>query len=131
MAMTKEEVLKKLRDSFSDAKLRVWRRAKFNCEYCDKKLTQAAAEYYYDSHIDHIVPNGTEGPEQQNLALTCKACNFIKRTFDPSRDSSDLSRAGLISRTRQHIDSIRARNEARLVGDLELLQELDRLEGGT
>jgi CRISPR/Cas system Type II protein with McrA/HNH and RuvC-like nuclease domain len=129
--MSKEELLKNLRNSFSDAKLRVWRRAKFCCEYCDKKLTLDAADYYYDSHIDHIVPNGTEGAEQENLALTCKACNFIKRAFDPSRGYPTSSRSELILLARQHIDKIRARNEERRVTDLAWLQELDRLENGT
>ena len=51
-------------------------RAEFRCEYCGKYLLESI-EAYDSWQIDHIVPNRDNSPE--NLALTCKICNFAKR----------------------------------------------------
>ena len=124
--MEKEQILKELGVDWNMNTLAVWRRAEFKCEYCRKSLTDKSEEYYFDSHMDHIVPKG--GNEIDNFALACKACNFIKRNRDFRRDDAPNTRSALIERAAIYIAGIRERNRGRLKRDLELLRQLEQLE---
>lgn len=127
--MDETEIRRRLGFSFNPVKLEVWRRAAYKCEYCGKKLTDTSDEYYYGSHIDHVVPGN--GDDVLNLALAYHACNFIKRDMR-FVDVAEVGlpktavemRALIISRATVHIASIRERNQKRLASDLELLNKL-------
>jgi hypothetical protein len=119
--MTPEEIRGKLGRDWSMLTLDVWRR----CEYCDKRLIDDAAEYYYGSHIDHIVPAG--GDHVDNLALACRACKFMKRAKNFGCEGRD--RAAIIALARADIQAKRERNQQRMASDLELFRLLDGLDG--
>jgi hypothetical protein len=121
--MNMEQIIDQLvANKWSRSTVLVWHRAQCECEYCGKCLTDGPDEYYFDSHVDHIVPSAGNGPE--NLALTCKACNFIKRDQDfRCGDASDI-RSALIERATAFITERREVNRARLADDLRLLRQL-------
>jgi len=81
-------------------------------------------DFYYNTHKDHIVPDGGDGIE--NFALACRACNFIKRKTNFSQ--GDPSRAAIIDRASAYIEEKRVRNRARAEADLKLMKLLDALE---
>ena len=127
--MDETEIRRRLGYSFNPVKLEVWRRAFYKCEYCGKNLTESSDEYYYGSHIDHIVPDA--GDEPVNLALACHACNYIKRDrrfLNVAEEGLPISpteiRALIISRAAAYIASIRETNEKRMAADLQLLDKL-------
>jgi 5-methylcytosine-specific restriction endonuclease McrA len=124
--MVEEEIFAKLLQSYSAIKLLVWRRANFRCEYCGKCLISSPDAYYYDSQIDHIVPQA--GDDECNLALACRACNYIKRAtlfLEPGQSwpTSDPSvRADVVARAAAYIGKKRQENQTRLERDLDLLR---------
>ena len=69
-------------------------RAKFCCEYCGKDLL-TDVDTYDSWQKDHIIPNGINDPD--NLAVSCKTCNFIKRGTDPSTRTEATDRKSLIN----------------------------------
>ncbi len=83
-------------------------RADFCCEYCGKDLlTNVDA---YDSwQKDHIVPNGGDGVD--NLAVSCRTCNFVKRKTDPSIGLDSPDRAALIRAARLIVQERRQEKE--------------------
>ena len=55
----------------------------FRCEYCDRDLL-ASVDDYDAWQKDHIIPLSRDGEtEKENLAVSCKTCNFIKRDYLP------------------------------------------------
>jgi hypothetical protein len=91
--------------------IEVFRRAKGNCEYCDKYLMASSDSFYYDRHFDHIRPD--EGNGVENMAVACKTCNFIKR----DQKFAGSSRVEIIANARAYIRSVRERNDRRLAVD--------------
>jgi 5-methylcytosine-specific restriction endonuclease McrA len=122
--MTTEEIRKILSKDWAMQTLDVWRRAGCRCEYCGKSLTENPDEYYYDTHMDHVVPDG--GNDFDNFALACKACNFIKSDINFAQ--GDSSRASVIGRASAYIKEKRDFNRTRLDADLKLLGMLDDIE---
>jgi HNH endonuclease len=100
--------------------LNVWVRAKGHCEYCEADLLGSVSVYFHGAQIDHIIPGTGDGPE--NLALSCTACNRLKRhrkvlatgEVRPERET-------LIERARSYIDERRADAERRRLLALPLL----------
>jgi len=57
-------------------------RANFCCEYCGADLL-ATIESYDSWQRDHVVATARKGLDHlDNLALSCKLCNFLKRHSD-------------------------------------------------
>ncbi len=105
--------------------LAVWRRAKWKCEYCDCDLLASDGEYFYGSHVDHIVPGG--GDDIENLALACKTCNFIKRAKRFAHPAEPFDRAAILGRAREFIQARREENRSRLKRVKDLIGILDGL----
>jgi len=105
----------------------VWVRAQGRCEYCGKSLVESPDEYFFGSHVDHIIPNA--GDTLDNLALACKACNFIKRHRRFSEDAAVANatwqRSEVIEKASQYIAQIRERDRGRLDKQLKLLRALE------
>ena len=60
----------------------------FRCVYCGRDLLQSIAAYDCWT-VDHIDPTvrGPERDAQENTAVACKLCNFIKRAYNPKGDT--------------------------------------------
>jgi hypothetical protein len=100
--------------------LKVWVRAQGRCEYCDVDLLRSASVHFHGAHIDHIVPGKGDGLE--NLALSCIACNRMKRaTKFLAEGEVPPERKTLIQRARRHCDKLRERDKGRLQRDLPFL----------
>jgi hypothetical protein len=97
--------------SFTQLKLGI--RANFQCEYCSRDLLASFNDY--DSwQIDHILAKSLGGSDEfWNLALCCKACNFIKRHSAPPNGLHPLrDRTATISAFRELISARREKREA-------------------
>jgi 5-methylcytosine-specific restriction endonuclease McrA len=125
--MTRDEVIAKLAKDWHYQTIEIWRRARYKCEYCGKSMIASPDDYFFDSHLDHIVPG--LGNDLSNYALSCKACNFIKRAIDHRLADEPNTREALIARAAKRIADTRERNRGRLAHDLELLKQLDELDG--
>jgi 5-methylcytosine-specific restriction endonuclease McrA len=101
----------------------VGKRAKFKCEYCGKYLL-ASYEDYDQWQIDHIVPDGNNDPE--NLALSCKLCNFVKRHTSPTTLTTKTDRESLINAARQIVAERRKIKEEIFSRTLEVILVLKK-----
>ncbi|GHA12842.1 hypothetical protein GCM10008090_23150 [Arenicella chitinivorans] len=105
---------------FDKSQIPIAIRAGFKCEYCDKDLLESIDAY--DSwQIDHIVPDGNN--DFDNLALTCKLCNFTKR-------HSAKDELALCTSREEKIDlakSLIAKRKIKKEETLALVQELKNL----
>jgi hypothetical protein len=55
--------------------LRVAKRARHRCEYCQAP----EAIFYFPFEVEHVIPTSQQGAdEEENLALSCRACNLKK-----------------------------------------------------
>jgi hypothetical protein len=100
----------------------IWMQANGCCEYCGVNLLSSSDRYFDGSHIDHIVPDGSNDPD--NFALACVACNRIKRRFDPSRkDAPSQTRKELLDAARSYILQRRERDAGRLRAAAPLLRD--------
>ena len=108
---------------WSPSTLAVWLRARGFCEYCGKDLQRHSDDYFHGYNIDHVVPACKEGnSDVENYALACRACNLIKRNFDPRNGESNVPREELILRARSHIEHARKLNDERMRKALPLLR---------
>lgn len=96
-------------------------RADFKCEYCGKSLLETY-EHYDQWQVDHIIPNGDNNLE--NLALSCKLCNFVKRQTDPSSQTDKKDRASLIAAARDIISQRRQRKATVFTRTMEAINVL-------
>jgi hypothetical protein len=125
--MTRDEVIAKLAKDWHYQTIEIWRRARYKCEYCGKSLIANPDDYLFDAHLDHVVPG--EGNDLNNYALSCKACNYIKRAFDHRLAVGPNTRDALIARAAGRIADRREWNKGRLAEDLKLLKQLDEIDG--
>jgi hypothetical protein len=125
--MTKDEIIETLAKDWHYHTIAIWRRARYKCEYCGKSMIANPDDYFFDSHLDHIVPG--LGNVLNNYALSCKACNFIKRAIDHRLADQPNTREALIARAAKRIADTRERNRGRLADDLKLLKQLDEMDG--
>ena len=91
---------------WSDSTLRLAIKTGFQCEYCGSDFF-AAIEHYYAFEVEHIVPRG-RGPEideaPENLTVSCRTCNRLKRRWDPrSRVGDSATREQLIEAARKYV----------------------------
>lgn len=82
--------------------------AGFRCEYCGKDLL-SSVENYKEWQEDHIIPKSKGGGEtNDNYALSCRTCNFIKHIWDPREYcKGDINRGNLIKAVRKYIEERR------------------------
>ena len=79
-------------------------RADFRCEYCGRDLLRDI-DAYESLQKDHIVPRRDDGVD--NLAVSCKTCNFLKRRTDPSIGLDDSDRTALVKAARSIVQERR------------------------
>ncbi len=78
---------------------------KFHCAYCDKNLL-SCVDNHSEWQADHIIPTSKGGPDSMdNLALSCRTCNFIKGTWDPSENlpKEEIQKHHLIKLVRNRV----------------------------
>ena len=84
--------------------------ADFRCEYCGEDLL-ASLGAYYSIQIDHVLPVSHDGPHCfENMALSCKPCNLLKRDFVPSGSN----REERVADARRHLLVHRRARKSRL-----------------
>ena len=111
------------RGDWSPDTLDVWLRAKGFCEYCGKDLQRLSDDFYHGYNIDHVLPvshGGHSGVD--NYALSCRACNLIKRDYVSQSSQTNMSREERIQGAREHIQSKRDENERRMKADVRCLR---------
>ena len=79
-------------DLLTDFSSKIYARAMFLCEYCDQSILEHM-DSWHGSACDHILPQS----KYQNLrydinnnALSCKACNDLKRDWDVAEADREL-----------------------------------------
>jgi 5-methylcytosine-specific restriction endonuclease McrA len=91
-------------------------RAQFSCEYCGKNLLESVDAY--DSwQIDHIMPrnDNSDNEDLENLALSCKTCNFAKCHSTTEALLNSSTRQKKIEEARRIIWERRAQKELTLM----------------
>ena len=89
----------------------------FKCEYCDEDLL-ASLVSYYSMQIDHVLPKSHDGKHCfENMALSCKPCNLLKRDFVPSGSN----REERVADARRHLSDLRRARKDRLAEVCEVL----------
>ena len=77
-------------------------RAKWKCEYCELDFL-ALIENYKSMEMDHIVPLVPGEHKLDNLAASCRVCNFFKRRFDPRQGRENATREELLAVARPYV----------------------------
>lgn len=90
----------------------------FRCEYCNRDLIASFNDY--DSwQIDHVIPSSKGGiHEYENMAVSCKTCNFLKRDYLPTGET----RNERIADARRHVQELRVVRETELSEISELVR---------
>ena len=118
---------------WSDSTLRLAIKTGFRCAYCGSDFF-ATIEHYYAFEVEHIVPRG-RGPEideaPENLTVSCRTCNRLKRRWDPrSRVGDSATREQLIEAARKYVLEERQKKFERIKQEREeALRILARKEG--
>lgn len=108
--------------SWSERQARLGEEFKFHCAYCDKDMI-SCVDNHSEWQADHIIPTSKGGPDSMdNLALSCRTCNFIKGTWDPSENlpKEKIQKHYLINLARNRISERRQETQK----DLELYQAI-------
>jgi 5-methylcytosine-specific restriction endonuclease McrA len=118
-----DELLKMIQDlsayRIGEWNVRLGREQDWRCIYCGKDFL-ATFDDYNSWQWDHIIPQSTGGDHTlENIAVCCKACNWLKSTYAPS----GATRAERIADAKNYIHKQRA------AYDLEL-HEIRRLSRG-
>jgi len=77
----------------------------FCCAYCDKEMFKSV-DSYKEWQTDHIIPSSKGGEDTiENYALSCRTCNFIKSTWNPSEHLGELkiNKLNLIAVSKEYI----------------------------
>jgi 5-methylcytosine-specific restriction endonuclease McrA len=90
----------------------------FRCAYCDCDFL--ASFHNYNSWVwDHITPQSRGGDDTfDNIVITCRPCNFLKRDYLPSGDTRD----DRISDARRYVQQLLAQYEAEVVSIRDLVR---------
>lgn len=100
----------RLGSTWSETSVELGVRARFSCEYCSRDLL-ASVDAYDSWQTDHVVPISKGGGETDfdNLALSCRTCNMLKRAFDPSSEVGEgAGRDQLIAAARKYVQDKRS-----------------------
>jgi HNH endonuclease len=126
-----------LKTSWSRETLAVWLRDQCKCVYCGKYALESYDMAYHGASVDHLLPRSDyrelENTEW-NQVLACRACNCIKRDWDPNKNDdgtlvyvsgretiSDEQRSGLIRRAREYIQKTRAIRQKHFESERDLI----------
>ncbi len=89
--MTREEIINQLvkEHGWDRGVVELGIRAGFRCEYCGVDMLASVDNYFYNWNNDHIEPASKDGKwEPDNMAVSCKTCNFMKGNRDLPRPAS-------------------------------------------
>ena len=85
----------------------------FCCAYCEKEMFKSV-DNYKEWQRDHIIPSSKNGKNTiENYALSCRTCNFIKSTWDPSENLGELkiNKLNLIAVSKKYITEKRKQTQ--------------------
>ncbi len=108
--------------NWSERQARLGEEFKFYCAYCDKSMI-SCVDNHSEWQADHIIPTSKGGPDvMDNLALSCRTCNFIKGQWDPSGGlpQEEILKEHLIKRARARISERRQKMQE----DIELYKAI-------
>lgn len=117
---------------WSAAQIDLGMRAGFRCEYCSRDLL-ASVDDYDSWQLDHIHPTSRGGSDdRENLAVSCKTCNFIKRSWAPPTDviASDSSRDARSKLAREYVLARRGIKAAEVARVRQLVNQLRTATAG-
>jgi hypothetical protein len=112
--MTKKELTRALESlGWSSRAVELGIAQDFKCIYCKRDLLHRIEDYDCWTE-DHIDPKSGDGERDtvNNLAVACKLCNFVKRTYKPK----GTTREERIADAWRHIQVGRAKKENTLAG---------------
>lgn len=94
--------------NWSDTQVRLGVEFNFRCAYCDKDML-GSVDNHSEWQSDHIKPTSKGGADViENLALSCRTCNFIKGRLDPSDGVPlEIKKKDLIEKARSLISERR------------------------
>lgn len=99
-------------NDWPDPWLKVLRRDGLRCAYCGLDGTNDVHRFRQLLYgLDHLVPRTAGGPySEENLVISCWACNRAKGRFNPSFEGMPLDpeqrRLAMIERARQHLKQV-------------------------
>jgi 5-methylcytosine-specific restriction endonuclease McrA len=100
----------KVSHGFGDWNIQLGFEQRFRCIYCDSDLL-ATYDAYNSWQWDHIFPTSKGGEHTvENIAICCKACNYLKRAYIPS----GATREEQIVDARRYVLEMRKRLESEL-----------------
>ena len=108
--------------NWSETQARLGEEFNFRCAYCDKNM-MSCVDNHSEWQADHVIPTSKGGPDvMANLALSCRTCNFIKGTWDPSEGlpQEGILKENLIKRARVRISERRQKMQE----DIELYKSI-------
>ena len=122
MLTEKEIVSELLRFDFSEPQARAGIKCEFKCEYCGRFLLASIQDYdtWQWDHLEPVSKGG--GDEEENGAIACKLCNFMKRNFLPSAPLAVLGRRAYIEEVKTYLLVLRRQK-------LEKLNNIRRIAG--
>jgi hypothetical protein len=123
IAMTEHEIWAELASIWKPLTLRVWRRAHFKCEYCDRDMCSSADNYQHLSNLDHVRGRAA-GDDYENLAHACWPCNKIKRNIDFTDRGAVTNRDAVVAKARVYVTGIRERDSQRMHAEMALIMQL-------
>ncbi len=115
-----DELIKTGKWSEEQAQLGV--KFKFKCAYCAKDML-SCVDNHSEWQSDHIIPASDGGSDtEENRALSCRTCNFIKGRWNPEKNASvaGLGKNELMEIARIYILDKRRKMEA----DLEVYKRI-------
>jgi 5-methylcytosine-specific restriction endonuclease McrA len=127
-----ESIKKELAEKYEWApwQIKAGIRAKFKCEYCGKDLLESVDNYFWIWQIDHIKPTSKGGDddydkEQENLAVSCLTCNYIKSDWWDESILDSESRDDKVEHAKSYIKAKREEKAAFLDRMKGLIRKLD------
>lgn len=88
----------------------------FKCAYCAKDM-MSCVDNHSEWQIDHVIPSSADGKDSMdNLALSCRTCNFMKGAWNPSDalNNPQASKEDLINAAKKYISEIREKKKEAL-----------------
>lgn len=116
-------IIEKIKDlhGFGDWNIQLGFEQRFRCIYCDGDLL-ATYDAYNSWQWDHVVPGSKGGKDTlENIAICCKACNYLKRDYIPSGSTREEQ----IDDARRYVLKKRKNEEIKLAALRDLVRGAD------